>query len=318
MKKNLLFALFLFCLNPVLADEQKETLIIKSGQEYVVPQGTRIISAQKIVFEDDSSLVLPSDTDYFLIKGADVVIGKAVRIVGRGANGEDAAPHAPEYSAEASDCNEAIDGITGPAGGNGQNGVNLDLSLVLRSFGSLEVDLRGGDGGEGAAGSNGQNADVDKRCDLVTGGDAGAGGPGGNAGNGGSLSYSFGGINGSALALKAREAIKVNVEAGEAGRGGDAGKPGIGAGGRWANRKSLSGNRTWVSGGNDGNASEKGPEGESGSNGTISFDLIEVAAVETVEKRDNPQSSLETRIEQLESTVKVLMERLDALEGHGQ
>ncbi len=318
------FALIFFCLLFLsLNVRSADSLSVAAGETYTLPVGTELLDLDRLELEDHALLILPGAAEHVFIRASDVVIGKNVTIrstPGIANHGADGA----SYSIEAKDCASPVSGERGNDGHAGDDAPDLTLSWRLRSFGSLRIELAGGNGGQGGNGGDGQDADQSKGCRLADGGAAGDGGKGGKAGDGGSVVFSYGSVGNVELALDARKKTKIINGAGAFGEGGKPGRPGKGSSGRYINKKSLGGNRTWVAGGNRGSSGSKGGRGEPGDSGLISFQLSDVAPVADAPKRIKKQlnaggseasASLELRVKALEEELEALKLRLEVLEG---
>lgn len=301
-------------------------LRIGSGETYMLAGGEKLLDLDTLILEDGASIIIANGESAVMIRARRVEIGTDVKIIGRGADGLDG-DAGQNYDDFAKNCEAPNAGESGEEGKAGGDGVNLNLDWVIASFGSVTVDLSGGNGGDGGVGGDGQSADQNKNCELFNGGDAGAGGAAGEAGSGGNLTYRYSGMDDDAQAFFAREHTLIESGGGVAGQPGAAGEPGIGSPGRYIVKKSLAGSRSWLAGGELGKKPKALTRPKNGQNGTSTFQLKavnmsgnssrEVALSIKPSIASKPidyKEPLLARIEALEAEVKRLSERLIALE----
>ena len=189
--------------------------------------------------------------------------------------------------------------------------MNLELVLHLARLGSLQIDAQGGAGGEGGAGGKGQDAGEIDNCPAPTGGAGGDGGNGGHGGAGGHVQVHYSQLPGSAITGIVQR-IQVNAAGGEGGSGGVAGKGGEGGPGKFITMKTLSGNRKWIAGGEDGTAGTAGTTGRDGAQGQVQIQL-QKNPEEPLNAR-LPSQSQEDRINRLESQLHRMQQQLEQLD----
>lgn len=311
-----------FVLTCVSALASAADLVVEEGQSFSLPAGQSVFDLDELVLKDGSTLFVNNGQSTVMIRAKKVSVGDNVEIIGSGSAGS-VGVNGKSISGSAQKCAKPLHGESGSQGGDGADGIDLNLDWGIHAFGSLKVDLSGGDAGPGGNGGDGQDADEDSNCAVVSGGDAGAGGASGNAGSGGSLTYIFRGLDSDEQAFQAKERTAVNNKAGALARHGQPGRPGSGTPGRYVNKKSLSGSRTWVGGGDDGKIPEPNKAGQPGSDGQVVFQIAAIATPSvaartfTAAPKKNAASdvvSLEDRMRQLEAELARLAKRVSELE----
>lgn len=257
-------------------------------------------------------------------KAAD--IGYGVVITGKGQPGQ-AGAHGLSHR-EAGSCDQGLVGGNGKNGAKGTAGADIDWRLGIERFGSVTIDLRGGDGGNGGNGGDGQNVPDFNKC-VASGGNAGNGGNGGNGGKGGTLRLHY------TLAKGVDDltnSAKVKIAGGRQGQAGEPGIAGIGTSGRYVHKKTLTGTRAWIAGGGDGTQGTAGNDGQAGQNGSLDLRLIAnlaaapegSLALQSQPKADEPPQNeapsepLTQRIKALELLTQKLEARIRLLELENQ
>ncbi len=308
-------------------------LKVNAGETYRFDSETKILDLESLILEDGATLDLNNNQPAILIRAKKVQVGQGVKIIGAGTAGS-AGVDGRSFEVAARDCETPRAGAPGSIGGDGSNGVNLNIDWTIVSFGSLELDLRGGDAGPGGQGGNGQDADQNANCPLQTGGDAGQGGASGASGSGGNFTYVFKGLEDDAQAFFAKENTVIKTQPGRIRESGSSGRPGIGSAGRYVNKKTLAGNRRWEAGGEKGEKPKPAEAGAEGKTGTVTFHLSEPArrdlarvpntkdlSASTISQGEGvpePKMAqtmeLEKRVLHLEAELKRLMARVSELE----
>ncbi len=284
-------------------------LHLKANETRVLEGNSSSYVFDSLILEDGATLILPPQP-FLHISAAQVSIGTGVTIQGvaksggRGANGE-------ALSEAAASCGKPVAGGSGEDGLPGQDATDLTLDWHLLKLGSLNIELEGGAGGDGGHGGAGQAADDNGNCERIRGGAGGRGGQAGDGGDGGDVQLNLSAKN-PALLQAVRDLIRVNNDGGAAGSPGSGAKGAEGTPGHYINRKSLSGNKTWVAGGKQGDSGADGEPGREGASGRTAFSVAatKTPAVSTA----STESTLEARVQSLESQLKEALHRIEALE----
>lgn len=249
----------------VAGDLQAEALHARAGEEVLIERS--VLHLERLVLEDGAVLRLAPSISHLQLNAEQAWIGNKVSILARGADGR-AGREGQDVSGAAA-CQAGVAGTDGGSGSRGGDGADLELSLGLRSFGSLLIDTRGGAGGAGGRGGAGGAGGDSDTCIGAPGGQGGRGGNGGGGGKGGDVSLRYwsldsaghipfsnygpgiwletaggagavagtagaGGNGGAGQAFKRSTGIKVFRDSGIAGAAGAPGQPGAaGADGRY-------------------------------------------------------------------------------------
>lgn len=299
------------CLAAFSVQAYAADLHIKAGSTYVVDASQAKLNLDKLTIDDKAKIQLAADVDMWVVDAKEANIGYGVVITGRGESGRDGANGLSHR--EADSCQQGRAGADGAMAVSGDAGASIHWSLGVVSFGTVSVDLNGGSGGRGGSGGDGQNVPDFPQC-TSAGGAAGSGGKGGNGGKGGSFRFHY------TLASDVQDltnSIEVKISGGLRGKGGQPGIAGVGTSGRYVNKKSLSGNRSWVAGGGDGTQGDVGPSGISGGNGSLDIRLINGAelAETTAAPQDEAQDKdLAQKVKELETFTQKLEARIRLLE----
>ena len=309
----------------VLADSSlttKKALYVKKNEVYVLGKDEQYLQLNELVLDDGAQLVLDDGVDFLSLTATHVTIGAAVKIIAKGKPGEPGG-HVASLP-EASACAEPRAGLPGEDGASGHQGKDIQLMLDVVAFGDLTIDVSGGVGGQGGQGGDGQLADQSDRCALMAGGNAGAGGDAGDGGNGGNVKVAYSSSN-AGLLLEAKQRTRVIIDGGFGGKAGDAGKAGKGSSGRYIVKKTLTGNKKWVSGGDSGKRAKSGKDGQAGQRGRVDITIVTpnvatntpVSAIfsskEQVQTSVNDFSA-EERLKILEEKYHLLLKRVEKLE----
>ena len=174
-----------------LRDDPNNHLVIHDDQTLVVNRDQSLLS---VTLNDNSTLIVRTDTSDWTLHTLRMEVGQGVQIKGRGEDGGDGLAGEPGSDAQR-DCENGTNGADGKPGEDGTNGVSITIKTVsLIVAGQLKVDTSGGSGGDGGAGGSGGNggkADRSEMCRGGSGGPGGRGGDAGKAGNGGNLSIRY-------------------------------------------------------------------------------------------------------------------------------
>lgn len=302
---------FSACLAVFSLPSYAANLHIKAGSTYLVKANQAKLSLDKLTIDDKAQIQLADDVDVWRVDAKEASIGYGVVITGRGESGRDGANGVSHR--EADQCQTGKAGGDGLMGVSGEAGSSIHWALGVVSFGSVSIDLSGGKGGAGGNGGDGQNVPDFPQC-TASGGDAGSGGAGGNGGKGGSFRFHY------TLAEGVQDltnSVEVKISGGLRGKGGQPGIAGIGTSGRYINKKSLSGSRSWVAGGGDGTSGTAGVAGVSGANGSLDIRLTN--KVKAPDEPPSPQNEAQTpdllqRVKSLEILTQKLEARIRLLE----
>lgn len=296
-------------------------LEVGPGETLTVTREMATLRLENLFFGDHSTIRFAPALSYWNLTADSARIGEGVRIDARGqagATGQDGTDSAP-----ADECAEGVAGQPGTDGQPGGKGVNLELKLNVSALGSLEIDTRGGAGGNGGVGGQGQTAGRAGNCEPPAGGAGGDGGRGGRGGDGGNISLGLGIDSGTLPGqdtgiAELVQRIEFRTEAGAGGRGGEPGKGGAGAKGKYVKRKTLAGNVGWMPGGSSGQQGVSGADGSSGTDGRVIVSELPVRSPSREEQSGAGQpsgnSDRDTEIEALKTQLRLLQQRLEALE----
>lgn len=302
----------------VLADSvpvAKKVLHVKNNEVYLLSKDDQYLQLDELVLGDGAQLVLGEGVDFLSLTATNVQIGTEVKIIAKGKSGE-GGKDIPSLE-EANACAEPQDGLLGGNGAAGDQGKDIELMLDVIAFGDLTVDVSGGVGGQGGQGGDGQSADQSDNCSLMAGGSAGAGGRAGNGGNGGNVEVAYSSSN-TALLVKAKQHTRVIMDGGFAGKAGSSGTAGKGSTGRYVIKKTLTGNKKWVSGGPSGKRAQDGKDGQAGQRGRVDVRIVTSNTVVAPSREQQvPTSnnlSTEERLNVLEKKYFLLLKRIEMLE----
>ena len=297
----------------------QNTIVVEKNKTYDLKPTQNVLQLKQLTLEDGATLRIDPSVQHFTLNAARANIGHNARIISTGASGDNGDSGASSTE-KASACQPGTNGQDATNGLDGQDGLNLSLNLALIRYGSLKIDLTGGNGGNGGTGGNGSDASQKDNCDRERGGAGGSGGAGGQGGDGGSLffQYSFASSNQS---FNVEPNTTVLTSAGEGGTGGAAGAGGEGTKGYYSNRRTLAGNRKWNAGGKPGDAGDTGINGELGNEGRIQFQFIGAEnrgtvitrPLETVKLPVDPIVPPKSNKKQTD-TIQQLIERIEKLE----
>jgi hypothetical protein len=253
------FVIPLLCLSALsLAQVRVSKLVIDKNEIYRL-NPSDIIVADTLVMMDSSRIILNGLKPENFIRASVVIIGNNCSIEGKGINGLRGRDGAPGNS-PIGPCKNALAGRNGGRGLDGTPGIKLFLYIdKINSFGSLTIDLSGGNGGDGGnGGAGGGGSPGTNQCNGGNGGNGGNAGAGGNGGDGGVLT--LGGKEAREIRKKLGSSLKVFTKAGTFGYGGiygHAGPAGLGP-----NKRN----------GKDGMPGLEGQDGRPGNIGTILFE----------------------------------------------
>lgn len=241
-----------------LAQVRVSTLVVRKNEVYRL-NPSDIIVADTLIMMDSSRIVLNGLKPENFIRVSVAIIGNNCSIEGKGANGQRGRDGAAGITI-VGPCRNGTDGRNGGRGLDGAPGIKLFLYIdKINSFGSLTVDLSGGNGGDGGnGGAGGGGSPGTNQCNGGNGGNGGNAGAGGNGADGGVLT--LGGKEAREVRKKLGSTLKVFTKAGTFGYGGilgHAGPAGLGPGKR---------------NGKDGLPGLEGQDGHPGNIGTILFE----------------------------------------------
>ncbi|HEY7773407.1 MAG TPA: hypothetical protein VIC26_09500 [Marinagarivorans sp.] len=305
MKRLALFA----CLSALGAQALAADLHIQAGSVYVINSDQAKLTLDKLTIDDKAQIKLGSGVDMWVVDAKEASIGYGVVIDGSGSDGRNGANGISHT--EASQCQPGKSGGDGGMGASGTAGASIHWSLGVVSFGTVSVDLSGGDGGRGGNGGDGQNVPDFPQC-TASGGNAGDGGAGGSGGKGGSFRFHY--TLADSVTEDLTNSISVKISGGLRGKGGQPGIAGIGTSGRYVND---SGSRSWLPSGGDGSEGEAGRSGASGGNGSLDMRLINNApdaATEPAPQKEAAPEGFEQRVKELELMTQKLEARIRLLE----
>jgi hypothetical protein len=308
VKRLAIFACFSAFASQVFAAD----LHIKAGSVYLIDAAQAKLTLDKLTIDDKAKIKLADGVDLWVVDAKQASIGYGVEIDGSGSSGRNGANGLSHT--EADQCQTGRSGGPGGVGGNGSNGASIHWSLGVVSFGNVSVDLSGGNGGQGGNGGDGQNVPDFPQC-TAAGGNAGSGGAGGNGGKGGTFHFYYTVADG--VPDNLINSMEAKISGGLRGKGGQPGIVGIGTSGRYSNKKSLSGSRSWLPGGGDGAQGQSGRTGQSGGNGSLDIRLISDAAAQAetpAPQKEAPSSDLAQKVQALELLTQKLEARIRLLE----
>jgi hypothetical protein len=253
-------AFYLFWLLPLVNYSQARLrkIVIKAGEVYQLTQSDHL-SADTIVIEDSGRIKLNPHRSSNTISARVLIAGQAAIIDGRGANGQSGQKGIAGSSLNGP-CRDGTHARSGTRGHDGADGTNLNLYVdEIIVYGTLVIDLAGGNGGDGGDGGEGGGGSAGTlHCNGGTGGLGGDAGSGGNGGHGGTLTFSGADLEDLRSLLGSQ--IVVNTLGGNFGyRGipGTGGSPGLGPNGKH---------------GVQGKNGREGGNGMAGNNGSIQFE----------------------------------------------
>ncbi len=299
-----------------------EEIKAKQGETIKIDATQRLIQLDKLILEDDSTLLLDANMGQFSLFAKYVEIGNNVQILGVGNNAKETKPNASSFENLNKECFSGIDGQTGVSGDPGQNGIDINLSLAIAKLGNLEINTTGGQGGNGLAGQNGSDASQKEKCKRAKGGNGGNGGEGGTGGDGGSISIQYSSLNKGLSENEIAKRFSFKTKGGLGGKGAQAGTGGKGTKGYYSNRRSLTGSQVWVPSGKTGKTGKQGKAGKSGGSGEVNLAVSNknfsvsqksLPDLKTVTKTDKQATDT---IELLKNKIDLLEKRIEKLESH--
>lgn len=248
------------------------SLRIPANSSYTVPMTQTEMALDELVIGDGATISFAPGVVAWDLRAVKASIGEGVIVDAAGAAGIDG-----EDGAEGKSCSDNPDGQPGQPGSAGGNAVSLSLRLGITEIGSLAINASGGRGGSGGAGGAGAN--YSERCEGVSAGRGGNGGAGGRGGEGGSVRVFYHRSSPQLTANDVQQAINVDTSPGRSGAGGAPGAGGEGGEGRYITARSLTGNRKWVAGADEGETGKKGSDGLSGGAGRTVVAELETSSV---------------------------------------
>lgn len=281
-------------------------LTIPAGKTYVVGIDQQELVLENLRIGDGANITFSSAVVGWRVQAQHAYIGKDVVIDGNG--------NAGTAGSGAQLALMCANGEDGGNGGDGSDGVEIRLQLGIEALGDLKLLASGGKGGDGGAGSDGADCggpNAVESGESGEGGEGGNGGDGGVGGRGGDITIFYQvlakGVSGDDLVKR----IQIKSEGAEGGDGGDVGSGGVGADGYYINRKTLTGNRKWIEGGEGGLAGSPGSSGSAGNPGRILVDQLILSSAQPVEVKSSA-----TTIIALQRQIERLRIRVDKLEAN--
>lgn len=317
MKKLALALSAAFSCSAVLAAD----LHIAAGETYTIGPEQQRLNLNSLTIGDDASIVFAKGVEQWQLRADQARLGTNITIDGSGRAGEPGV--VGTSGASVSSCEDGLAGADGGAGAAGGDGVSIRMQLGLLSVGDVAIISNGGHGGNGGRGGDGSAAGAFAGgCKTApVGGDAGTGGAAGDGGSAGDVTVLYWPANSNLDLSRIARLIRVEASSGASGLPGAAGTPGAGSEGRYIKKKTLTGNRSWVAGGDAGAAAAAGSSGNPGRDGKI---LVEQALVSVVPaaaiSRQKPVTTAttptdkQTEIQAIKKELRSLLQRLDDLE----
>lgn len=291
-------------------------LEVPAGASYTIQKDQQIMNLARLDLGDGAKIVFAEGVTQWQVYADKSRIGQGVVIDGRGRAGQEGAEG--KNGSMAASCENGTDGNNGGNGQAGQSGIKLRLQLGVVSLGSLSLLADGGMGGEGGAGGDGSAvSDADSSCkNFPRGGNAGNGGNGGAGGNGGDIILQYWPLSSSQTSQQIFARITAEANAGVGGKGGIEAVAGEGSEGHYVTRRSLTGNRVWVAGGDAGQPGNPGQAGKVGERGRVA---IEQAAFNRAMQSlpvssQTGAASTEEELKALKQTLQLLIQRVERLE----
>lgn len=225
------------------SDQMPSGIIVPAGATLTIDSKEALPEAVDfLVLHDNATLYINPDlvsAEMTIRKG---YFGKNSKIISRGksATGKGSDGSSGPSGAE---CAVGGGGTNGGSGSSGQKGLDIRLHIGIVQFGSLSIDVSGGNGstgGDGGAGGTGGAARVLSRADVCSGGNGGTGGSGGRGGTGergGNVYIEWwdadktSAINSDAPSSSTIEGFQIISSPGTPGLGGREGSAGIAGGG---------------------------------------------------------------------------------------
>jgi hypothetical protein len=177
--------------NAAFAQQSIQGILVPAGETYTLDQNQRDLIIGSLIMEDNATLIVPSNFEYWNVRIQSARFGEDTRIIARGLNGANATGTAQVQSGKGKCQRKGGSGRPGfgaPKGEAGQDGVRLNIEIGIEGAVSLTIDASGGDGGitgDGGKGGKGGRGSCNNRCNGEKGGVGGsveqsAGGDGGD------------------------------------------------------------------------------------------------------------------------------------------
>ncbi|NMY50107.1 hypothetical protein [Pseudomonas sp. WS 5011] len=242
---------------------QAAELHVAAGQERLIDEPR--LQLERLVLEDGATLRLAPGLPRFELRAEQAWIGRDVRLLARGSDAS--AGRAGAAGSAGKSCANGEAGQPGEAGGAGAAGTDLQITLGLRSFGSLLLDTRGGAGSAGGSGGDGGDGGAADRCAGGAGGTGGRGGEGGAGGRGGTVALRYWSLSEAGYIPVSNHGpgVQILTAGGLGAAGGRGGKGGIAGAGEFSTRGN--GIKVYRNGGAPGEAGLTGAPGSSGETG---------------------------------------------------
>ncbi|MBS1952039.1 MAG: hypothetical protein OJF59_001020 [Cytophagales bacterium] len=227
MCRLLLVTLFILLSWVSEAQIRLQKLELQPKEKFAITK-TDILVVDTLIMKDSSALLLNTEKSENFIHVKKLIVGKGCTVEGRAKNGKKGIPGERGIT-QMAPCRNGLAGKNGLPAEPGQNAVSLLMYINdLRIFGSLTIDINGGDGGQGGRGGPGGDGGSGTRiCPAGNGGNGGDGGNGGKGGAGGMFSITCKSCSDIHLIMGRQLIVKnyggLGGEGGEGGLGGQAG-----------------------------------------------------------------------------------------------
>lgn len=201
---------------------------ILNGKTIIIKKDT-VISVEELVIGDNVTIIL-KDGAQLNINALRSKIGDNFKIISESKDGENAPLKRPPTLSQADYGVQGQNGTHGRAGESGEHASNVEIHLgKVQSMGSMNVILRGGNGGNGQSGGHAQQGGGG-RCSTgqhpMFGGIGGTAGQGGFPGHGGEFRVSWSNNDSSISNDEFQERLYVDNSIGKGGANGKHGRGG--------------------------------------------------------------------------------------------
>lgn len=276
-------------------------LVIPAGKKYVMGIDQQELVLDELRIGDNATITFSSGVSGWRVQARRAFIGDGVVIDGSGSDGV-----AGEIGREASACSN---GEPGANGGDGGDGLAIRLQLGLEALGQIRILSNGGRGGDGGAGSDG--SDVSDTCKDGVGGEGGNGGSGGEGGRGGDIALLYKVLSKGSVIGDITNLVRISSEGGDGGSGGNAGSGGEGSEGYYVNKRTLTGNRKWIPGGESGLAGNPGSAGSAGHPGRALLDEL-ILSAEQPKRAEGLSTNTLIQLQRQVENLRIRVEQLEA------
>ena len=210
---------------------QQTDFTVAAGVQRTLTAAERTLSLKNLILGDDCTIIIPASMDGWTVTATDATIGKNVKIMGIGLNGNSGA--AGYHGVNGVACGGATRGGNGNNGLPGTAGKNVSLTVRIRQIGSLIINVTGGNGGNGGNGGPGGNGGYATcTCNAGPGANGGNGGNGGAGSNGGNVTILYSAIGSTSVS---NSNFIIQNTGGRSGMGGFPGPGGAGGAGGGCN-----------------------------------------------------------------------------------